>query len=60
MTAEIIDAKLREDWRTEQVLGWHLDENEELLSHESIYLHIWVDKQLDGIRTNTFVVKGRI
>ena len=36
-----IESKLRIEWSPEQVSGWLLDEQEELISHESIYLHVW-------------------
>ncbi|MFT7562193.1 MAG: IS30 family transposase [Flavobacteriales bacterium] len=43
-----IERKLRIDWSPEQISGWLLEEREELLSHETIYLHVWADKQLGG------------
>ena len=51
MTAEmigVIELKLREDWSPEQVSGWLLDTQEQLISHESIYKHIWADKRAGG------------
>jgi len=44
----IIESKLRIEWSPEQISGWLLDEREELISHESIYLHVWADKQAGG------------
>lgn len=44
----IIESKLRVDWSPEQISGWLLEEQERLISHESIYLHIWADKQAGG------------
>lgn len=44
----IIESKLREDWSPEQVSGWMLDAHESLVSHESIYLHIWKNKRDGG------------
>lgn len=44
----IIESKLRLDWSPEQVSGWLLNDREELLSHETIYLHIWADKKAGG------------
>ena len=44
MTPEMIAAiepKLRIQWSPEQVSGWLLEEEEELISYESIYLHVW-------------------
>ena len=44
----VIEAKLRVEWSPEQVSGWLLDDQELLISHETIYLHIWADKQAGG------------
>lgn len=44
----VIESKLRIKWSPEQVSGWLLDEHEELISHESIYLHVWADKRAGG------------
>ncbi len=44
----IIESKLRIEWSPEQVSGWLLDEREELISHESIYLHVWSNQQTGG------------
>lgn len=43
-----IESKLRIEWSPEQISGWLLNDREELISHESIYLHIWADKQAGG------------
>jgi IS30 family transposase len=43
-----IESKLRLEWSPEQVSGWLLDEREELVSHETIYLHIWANKRAGG------------
>lgn len=43
-----IESKIRIDWSPEQVSGWLLEEQDLLISHESIYLHIWADKQVGG------------
>jgi IS30 family transposase len=43
-----IESKLRLEWSPEQVSGWLLDEQGELISHESIYLYIWSDKRAGG------------
>jgi len=51
MTLEMIatiESKLRIEWSPEQISGWLLNEGEELISHESIYLHVWADKQSGG------------
>ena len=36
----LIESKLREKWSPEQISGWLLEEREQQLSHETIYLHI--------------------
>jgi IS30 family transposase len=43
-----IESKLRIEWSPEQISGWLLNDREQLISHESIYLHIWADKQAGG------------
>lgn len=51
MTATMIgtiEFRLRLEWSPEQISGWLLGDREELISHESIYLHIWADKQAGG------------
>lgn len=44
----IIESKLRLEWSPEQISGWLLEERDQLISHESIYLHIWADKRVGG------------
>ena len=44
----VIESKLRIEWSPEQISGWLLDEQALLISHETIYLHIWADKQDGG------------
>ena len=51
MTLEMIatiESKLCIEWSPEQISGWLLNEGEERISHESIYLHVWADKQSGG------------
>lgn len=43
-----IESRLRLDWSPEQISGWLLETRKQLISHESIYLHIWADKQSSG------------
>ena len=45
---ELIESKLREKWSPEQISGWLLEEKEQLLSYETIYMHIWDDKRSGG------------
>jgi IS30 family transposase len=50
MTEELtvtIDSRLSEDWSPEQISG-RLKLEGVLISHESIYLHVWADKQAGG------------
>lgn len=44
----LIESKLRFEWSPEQISGWLLTEREKLISHESIYLHVWSDKRKGG------------
>lgn len=44
----VIESKLRLDWSPEQISGWLLDNKQLLISHETIYLHIWSDKRFGG------------
>lgn len=55
----IIESKLRIEWSPEQISGWLLMEREQLLSHESIYLHIWLTSTKAGTFTPIFVVRER-
>ena len=51
MTPEMIstiESKLRIEWSPEQISGWLLWTHSELISHETIYLHVWADKQSGG------------
>lgn len=43
-----IESKLRLEWSPEQISGWLLEARGQRISHESIYLHIWADKQAGG------------
>lgn len=44
----LIESKLRQEWSPEQISGWLLDDLELLISHETIYLHVWSDKRSNG------------
>jgi len=44
----VIDSELRVESSPEQISGWLLYDQELLISHESIYLHIWADKHAGG------------
>ncbi|MDP0588718.1 MAG: helix-turn-helix domain-containing protein [Candidatus Endonucleobacter bathymodioli] len=47
----VIEAKLRIEWSPEQVSGWLLYDQEKLISHETIYRHIWAISR----REETFI-----
>ena len=55
----LIESKLRLKWSPEQISGWLLEERKELLSHETIYLHIWADKASGGDLYNLLRRKGK-
>lgn len=44
----VIESKLRVEWSPEQISGWLLYDQDLLISHESIYLHIGADKRAGG------------
>jgi IS30 family transposase len=45
---DFVESKLRLEWSPEQISGWLLEVREQLLSHETIYLHIWANKREGG------------
>ena len=44
----VIEAKILIEWSSGQVSGWLLDNQEQLISHGTIYFHVWADKQAVG------------
>lgn len=44
----VIESKVRVEWSPEQISGWLLEDQDRLISHETIYLHIWANKQAGG------------
>jgi len=56
----VVESKLREKWSPEQISGWLLDEREECLSYETIYLHIWSDKASGGNLFSYLRRKGKV
>lgn len=44
----VIESKLLVEWSPEQISGWLLTDQEQLISHESIYLYIWKNKRAGG------------
>ena len=50
----LVEKKLKADWSPEQISG-HLRLHGELsISHETIYTHVWRDKEAEDIYTATF------
>jgi IS30 family transposase len=45
---KLIEKKICLEWSPKQISGWLLENKEVLVSHESIYLHIWKDKKIGG------------
>lgn len=45
---KLIDSKIKEKWSPEQISGWFAQEKNIMISHETIYLHIWADKRSGG------------
>jgi IS30 family transposase len=45
---ELINTKLRIEWSPEQISGWLKADQQQSISHESIYQHIWFDMQCGG------------
>ena len=43
-----IESKLRIEWSPEQISGWLLNEFDQLIGDESIYMHVWADKRAGG------------
>jgi IS30 family transposase len=54
----VIESKLRVEWSPEQISGWLLNDQALLLSHESVYLHVWADKRAGG-DLSIFGIRGR-
>lgn len=46
--AALVVEKLYLYWSPEQISGWLRDARSQCVSHESIYLHVWSDKQAGG------------
>src|SRR5262249_36334462 len=45
---ERVEALLREEWSPEQVTGYLGRQGELRISHETIYRHVWADRQRGG------------
>ena len=43
-----VEEKLRLDWSPEQISGWLKENNQDAVSHESIYQYIYADKRAGG------------
>jgi len=44
----LVEKKLKEDWSPEQISGHLRLHGELLISHETIYIHVWRDKEAGG------------
>jgi IS30 family transposase len=44
----LVERKLREDWSPEQIAGRLRDSGQLSISHETIYIHVWRDKEAGG------------
>ncbi|WP_435234365.1 IS30 family transposase [Psychromonas sp. PT13] len=44
----LIDSKIYMKWSPEQISGWLKEVHRILISHETIYLHVWADKKRGG------------
>ncbi len=58
-TIELIDSKIKERWSPEQISGWLREEQSIYISYETIYQHIWSDKQCGGQLFNYLRRKGK-
>ena len=55
----LIDSKIKEKWSPDQISGWLKKEHRTLISHETIYQHIWSDKQRGGQLFRSLRRKGK-
>jgi IS30 family transposase len=56
---ELIELKLGKKWSPEQISGWLLEEHSRLISHESIYRHVWNDKRSGGVLYTHLCRRGK-
>jgi IS30 family transposase len=62
LTSEMIasiELKLRIEWSPEQISGWLLTDQDRLISHESICLYVWVNKQAGAIFIRMLVNRAK-
>ncbi|WP_255358628.1 IS30 family transposase [Moritella sp. JT01] len=57
---ELIDSKIKERWSPEQISGWLREDQSIYISYETIYQHIWVDKQCGGQLFKFLRRKGKV
>jgi len=55
----LIESKLKTKWSPEQISCWIFEEKGLRISYETIYLHIWADKQSGGTRFRHLRRKGK-
>jgi IS30 family transposase len=58
-TIELIELKINEKWSPEQVSGWLREDQAIGISYETIYQHIWSDKQRGGYLFKHLRRKGK-
>jgi len=44
----LVESKLRLDWSPEQISGWLMKNDQESVSHEQIYQHVYVEQRAGG------------
>ena len=57
---ELIDSKIKEKWSPEQISGWLKEDLNIYISYETIYRHIWSDKQCGGQLFRCLRRKGKV
>lgn len=57
---EVIDTKIMTKWSPEQVSGWLREDHGIRISYETIYQHIWSDKQCGGHLFKYLRRKGKV
>ena len=55
----LIESKLEAKWSPEQISGWLFEEKGQRISYQTIYLHIWADKQSGGALFRHLRRKGK-
>ena len=56
---QLINEKLSLYWSPEQISGWLLEEQDQCISHESIYRYVWANKKTGGVLHTYLRRRGR-